>query len=203
MRNIVPILRINGKQVDVNVESELRNYSWERERWTSDKLIACSPFRDDNAPSFFVNIDGEYAGTFGDSGAYDSEYERGSFVKLLGYLRGTSEYEASEYLIEEYGVLYEISEDENVPIRIVAPKLKETRKDIALVSTVTPAVSPYLITRGIDGETQERYGIGHNPSNKRYTAIPWYYIDTGEIANVKYRSTRGKRFFYEPDAQPI
>lgn len=199
----MPVLRINGKQVEVDVESELRQYSWDRERWSSDKLIACSPFRDDNAPSFFVNLDGEFAGTFGDSGAYDSEYERGSFVKLLGYLRGTSEYEAVEYLIEEYGVLYEINEDADSPIRIIAPKLKETRKDIALISTVTTAVSPYLITRGIDGETQERFGIGYNPANKGYTAIPWHYVDTGEIANVKYRSTRGKRFFYEPDAKPI
>src|SRR5690625_6287102 len=86
------IITVSGKQVEVDIEGELRRYPWHKERWTSEKLIACSPFRDDNTPSFFVNLSGEYAGTWGDSGAYEDEYRSGNFVKLLGFLRRSEEH---------------------------------------------------------------------------------------------------------------
>src|SRR5699024_6801251 len=197
------IITVSGKQVEVDIEGELRRYPWHKERWTSEKLIACSPFRDDNTPSFFVNISGEYAGTWGDSGAYEDEYRSGNFVKLLGFLRGSGEEEALEYLLDTYGILYEIKEDE--PIRITTPRLRQSspKREIALFHTVTRGVSPYLITRGIASDVQQRYDIGYNSLNIGFTAIPWHFTDTGEIANVKYRATRGKRFFFEPDAKPI
>ena len=44
--------------------------------------------------------------------------------------------------------------------------------------------------------------MGYNADLKGYTAIPWLTPD-GRLANVKYRSTRGKTFFYEKGAQPI
>lgn len=183
----------------MDIEQELRQYVWDRERWTSDKLIACSPFRDDNAPSFFASLE---TGGWGDSGAYDSEYERGNFIKLIGYLRGTDPDEASEYLIDKYGALYEITE--GVQLRVVPPKLSIHAQDYALTeATITPAISPYLLTRGIATDVQQRFGIGYNPRSKGYTGIPWHFADTGEIANVKYRSTSSKRFFYEADAKAI
>lgn len=194
------IIRINGYSVEVNIEEELRQYPWRRARWTPTKLVASSPFRTDNTPSFFVNLE---TGGWADSGSLDPEYMSGNFVKLLGYLRGAGEVEAAEYLLEKYGVLYELKPDK--PIRIPAPKVRTNkREEIALTeSTVRPAISPYLLSRGITAETQTEYGIGYNPLNKGYTAIPWHYHDTGEIANVKYRSTSNKHFFYEPDAKPV
>lgn len=197
----MPIIEIKGKQVDVSIEDELRTYPWNRARWSSEKLVACSPFRNDLSPSFFVNLDGKYAGTWADSGAYHTEYASGNFEKLLGFLRGTDEGEAGDYLLKKYGVMYEIKPGE--PIRIKAPKLSKPEEEIALVSTIKQATSPYLITRGISPEVQAEYGIGYNPMNRGYTALPWHYADTGEIANIKYRSTKGKRFFYEPDAKPV
>lgn len=196
----MPIIRINGYSIDVNIEEELRQYSWHRARWTPTKLVASSPFRTDNAPSFFVNLE---TGGWADSGSLDPEYMSGNFVKLLGYLRGAGEAEATEYLLEKYGVLYELKPDK--PIRIPAPKVRTNkRQEIALTeSTVKPAISPYLLSRGITEEVQTEYGIGYNPQNRGYTAIPWHYHDTGEIANVKYRSTSNKHFFYEPDAKPV
>jgi len=80
-------IRALGTRINVDIEEELRLFPWNRARWTESKLIASSPFRDDNAPSFFVNLDGEYAGTWADSGAYGTEYESGNFVRLLAYLR--------------------------------------------------------------------------------------------------------------------
>ena len=192
-------LKINGKKVDVDIEEELQEYEWSNARWTSSKLISSSPFRYDKAPSFFVDLE---TGGWADSGSYDDEFSKGNFVKLIAHLRGIYEHEAEEYLINKYGLLYEIKEGHD--IHIEAPRLRERKKEYALSSsTVTQAVSPYLITRGIAPDVQERYGIGYNENNKGYTAIPWHYSDTGDIANVKYRSTSSKRFFYEPDAKSI
>src|SRR5690625_4391799 len=164
----MPIIRINGYYVEVNIEEELRQYPWRGARWTLTKLVASSPFRADSAPSIFVNIE---TGGWADSGSHDPEYMSGNFVKLLGYLRGAGETEAAEYLLEKYGVLYELKPDK--PIRIPAPKARTNkRQEIALTeSTVKPATSPYLFSRGITEEVQTEYGIGYNPSNKGYTAI--------------------------------
>ena len=194
------VINLRGKQSEVDIEYELRLFDWNNARWSSNKLVASSPFRSDNAPSFFVNLNGEYAGVWGDSGAV-GQYEKGNFTTLLGYLRGTSSEEAAGYLLDKYGALYEIRPDK--PIKIRTPSLKRPSVDIALAYTVTPAISPYLITRGIGADVQEAYGVGYNPHNKGYTAMPWHYHDTGAIANVKYRHTASKRFFYEPDAKSV
>src|SRR5690625_8050482 len=95
------VINVKGKQVDVDIAEELATYSWENERWTSDKLVASAPFRDDNAPSFFVNLSGEYAGTWGDSGSIDEQYSRGNFAALIAYLSGIGYEEAEEYMLEK------------------------------------------------------------------------------------------------------
>ena len=195
------VINVKGKQVDADIAEELATYSWENERWTSDKLIASSPFRDDNAPSFFVNLSGEYAGTWGDSGAYDDVYSRGNFISLIGHLRGIGYEEAGEYLIDKYGALYEIEPDE--PIRIRHPKIsKGQRRRIIEANPITVATSPYLLTRGITEEVQKEYGIGYGDTARGYTAYPWHTPD-GRLASIKYRSTRGKDFFYESGSTPI
>lgn len=198
------VLNIRSHSVQVDITAELYEYDFgHNARWTSDKLVASSPFRTDNAPSFFVNLTGEYAGTWGDSGALDDEYARGNFVSLIAHLRGTDYDEACDYLIDKYGVLYEIKPDD--PMRIKHPKLQaRDRRYLPLTEgTVISATSPYLLTRGIDAEIQAEYGIGYNERNKGHTAIPWHCSQTGEIMNVKYRSTRDKRFFYERGAKPV
>ena len=196
----MPIIRIGSHEVDVDITSELENYEWGyNAKWSSDKLIAASPFRHDSTPSFFVNLEGEYAGVFGDSGAVDDEYTSGGFVKLLAYLRGEGERETAEYLLTEYGRLYTDIED----IRLPEIRLKQRTVYRTLApNIVTQAVSPYLSTRGISDEAQRQYAVGYNADNPGFTAIPWYTADE-RLANVKYRSTRGKTFFYEKGATPI
>ena len=80
-------IKIRGQTVNVDIQSELEVFEWSRPKWSESKLIACSPFRYDHSPSFFVNLDGDYAGTWGDSGAYDDEWSKGGFIKLLSFLR--------------------------------------------------------------------------------------------------------------------
>ncbi len=196
----MPIIKIRNHEVDVDIESELAEYDWGyNAKWTHDKLIAASPFRDDSTPSFFVNLDGEYAGTFGDSGAYDDKYKSGNFTKLLAYLRAESHEETERYLLDSYGILYEDAED----IRLPEIRLIQRSPTVEIPSeTVTEAISPYLTRRGISTDVQRMYRVGYNEAHKGFTAIPWYTTD-GRLANVKYRSTSDKRFFYEKGATPI
>lgn len=83
------------------------------------------------------------------------------------------------------------------------PRLIERDKVVVLpAETVTPSISPYLTRRGISAEVQTQYGVGYTEGQVGYTALPWYLPD-GRLANVKYRSTTGKRFFYVKGATQI
>src|SRR5699024_11841984 len=99
------ILNIGDKTVQIDIASELSDYHFDNARWTANKLIASSPFRDDRAPSFFVNLSRELAGAGGDSGALDYEYASGNFVKLIALLRGISYEVSADYVIDRYGPL--------------------------------------------------------------------------------------------------
>lgn len=186
-------LSIRNQTLQVDYRSELEAYEWTRPRWTHDKLIAASPFRYDNTPSFFVNLE---SGGWGDSGAYDTEYERGNFVKLLAFLRNETLEEAEDYLLETYGVA-------DASLRqLIAPHLRPSESFRKLPeSIVEPAISPYLTARGISEEVQRIAGVGRS-SHQRFVAIPWRKPD-GTLANVKYRATRGKTFFYESGVYPV
>lgn len=194
------IIRIGSQEVSLDISEELADFDWGyNAKWTADKVIAASPFRDDSTPSFFVNLDGEYAGTWSDSGAYDDEYKSGNFTKLLAYLRSESIEETERYLLESYGILYEDAED----IRL--PEIRLTRRVSTVLiptETVTTAISPYLSKRGISADAQRLYGVGYGESHEGFTAIPWH-SPQGRLANIKYRSTSGKTFFFEKNATPV
>src|SRR5690625_1249544 len=187
-------INIRDKRIQLDIESELREYKFDNERWTADKLIASSPFRNDQAPSFFVNLDGEYAGTWGDSGALDEEYSSGNFVKLIALLNEMTYEDSEDYLIEKYGVLHE-----NKPgkiVRINHPKISSNRPPIKTINNpVTAAYSPYLVRRGISRQAQERYVIGYNERYRGYTEFP-LRAATGEVDSVcnRRRCIKAKRF---------
>lgn len=195
------IIKIRGNDIEIDIAEELSEYDFGyNARWTADKLIASSPFRDDNRASFFVNLAGEYAGTWADSGAIDYDKARGNFVSLIAHLRGISYDEAGDYLLEKYGSLYEAKLGE--PIRLPSPKLREPfRYTYIEDNPVTQATSPYLLSRGITAEVQALYGVGYDERHRGFTAIPWYF--GGRLANIKYRSTRGKYFFYADEGTTI
>lgn len=195
----MPIIRIQGEELDVDIRTELEAFPWTRPRWTSDKLIAASPFRYDHTPSFMVNLDGEYAGTFKDSGAYDSDYESGNFPKLLAFLRDETYEETCEYLFEIYGATKRtdsyIIPKLSLPKRRVPVKLPE--------STLEPFRyrHKYLGNRGISEKVQRFMGVGYSKESSAIT-IPWRHAD-GSLANIKYRKVRGKVFWYHKGAEPV
>lgn len=196
----MPIIKIREHEVDVDIEAELHTFDWGyNAKWSADKLIASSPFRHDSSPSFFVSLTGDYAGVFGDSGAIDDEYVSGGFVKLLAYLRGEGTEETADYLLSEYGRLYTDAEDIRLPALNIRQPDRYKAPDGQLL---TQAVSPYLTMRDISKEAQRQYNVGYGANYIGFTAMPWYTPD-GRLANVKYRSTRGKTFFYEKGATPI
>lgn len=196
----MPIIKIRERDVDVDIRSELDAFEWHRAKWSQDKLIAASPFRYDRSPSFFVRLEpyGDYpAGTWSDSGAYDDEYKSGNFIKLLTFLRNETYEEVSEYLLSKYA---EISE--NRYERLILPDLRvNTGKSTLKRDIIEVRKSPYLSKRGISEEVQLEARVGKSRYNG-FVAIPWHDVN-GELANVKYRATRGKAFFYERGGRPI
>lgn len=199
----MPIIGVSGQKIDVDIRTELEAFSWTRPRWTSDKLIAASPFRYDHTPSFMVNLDGQYAGTFKDSGAYDADYESGNFVKLLAFLRDETYEEAFEYLLDAYcGGLN--SGDNNFELPTLHMRNSDVRNRITLASDRLNAYKfrhPYLGRRGITEKVQRFMDVGFRKDAQAIT-IPWRHVN-GDLANVKYRKVRGKAFWYERGAEPV
>src|SRR5699024_49547 len=195
-------IKIRGQSVDVDIVDELSDHTFDNARWQAGKLIASSPFRQERAPSFFVNLEGEYAGTWGDSGAHDDEYAKGNFVKLIALLNDIAYEDAERYILDKYGVTSAHKPDEL--IRLKTPKLMARRApNKPIINSVTPAISPYLSRRGISADVQIKHGIGYNEAYPGYTAMP-IRTAAGEVANVFYRrsSFRDKRFHYERGAAP-
>lgn len=193
-------LRIRGQTVSIDIRAELEEFSWTRPKWSSDKLIAASPFRYDKTPSFFVNLTGEYAGVFGDSGAYDAEWASGGFTKLLSFLRNETYEETEEYLLGEYGV--PVSESANVKLIPINLRIQRSRQLLnADIMAKYIEDYTYLKSRGISERVQRQMGVLYD-REKKAAVLPWH-IPNGQLANVKYRKTYGKAFWYERGGWPI
>lgn len=193
------VIKVRGIDVDVDILAELNNFSWHGVRMPiREKFIACSPFRSERRPSFFVNLSGEYAGTWRDSGYIDDGYEKGNFVKLLAYLRNETEPETEEYLLETYGA--PTSWDDltlNIDLSM------EKRKDFLPFETLKTYAfrHPYLERRGIPERIQRGLKIGYDPQ-KKAVVIPWF-DPMGRLGNIKFRSVKSKVFWYQKDAAPV
>jgi 5S rRNA maturation endonuclease (ribonuclease M5) len=189
--------------MDIDIRAELEKYSWIKPRWSSDKLIAASPFRYDHSPSFFVRLEqyGDYpAGTWSDSGAYDDEWRSGNFVKLLSFLRNETYEETEEYLRGEYG--WQDDTTGFVSIRPVRLRIQRARQSLSaeILERYTEDNS-YLMKRGISERVQRQLGVLYDTQQKA-AVIPWR-LANGVLANVKYRKTYGKTFWYEKGGRPI
>ena len=194
------IIKVRGRPVDVDLVAELEAFEWTRPRWTSDKLLAASPFRYDRTPSFFVNLsEGDYAGAWSDSGYYDEEWKSGGFVKLLSFLRNETYEETEDYLLESYAADWSSGE-----ISLKLPKLEIEKERRYLSEDLLSEYRyrhPYLEKRAIPDKIQRLYNVGYD-RNRQAVVIPWYDA-RGRLANVKYRLIRGKTFWYEKGAVPI
>lgn len=185
---------VRKQRIEIDLEGELGQYNWEQYRWTDDKLTACSPFRYDKKPSFFVNLinldaERQIAGTWKDSATGES----GSFLDLLSHLRNEHPDDTYDYLIEMY-----------------APKAYSEARDIT--GYLTPvkefvpldcdmdAGSEWLENvRGISQGVQKLFDIRDNPS-----AVAFLWKNgRSEIQAIKYRNTHSKIFFYEEGGQRL
>ena len=186
------LIRIGDRHIDVDIREELDQFEWENAKWTDDKLIASSPFRyGDNSPSFYIDLEGEFASVWGDSGAYDSYYESGTLPKLLAYLRNESYEDAVDYLLSKYD--YEYS-NEDVILTTPTPLDTSPRSHIMPEHLYAkPIDTEYLDGRGIHPKVVEMMGVFDNGNS---IGIPWRDIN-GNVVAIKYRSKRDKTFYYE------
>lgn len=193
------VMEFRDGKVDVDIEEEIRKYGFEDARWTERRVISRSPFRNDNEPSFFIDLE---TGGWGDSGAYTVQGKSGNFLELLMALRNETKGEVIEYLFDEHKVVYSLQEGER--IRVEHPKIRKEPEPKPNIdeSKLVFSVSPRLIKRGIGEEVQQLFSIGYKEGLVGYTAFVWRNLQ-GEIQNVKYRSTRGKKFFYEKGGLPV
>lgn len=182
------IIKTDGHTLMLDIAEYLESeFSWNNAKWTEEKLICCSPFRDERHPSFYVNLDNDYSGFFGDSGSG----ERGNLVMLVSLLRDVAYEEALEELVElfepQVGKQFNLVMDLREPVRN------------SYVETVQHSKSEYLLNRGISFETQEVYGTAEQG---RRVVFP--YVDgAGKTRNVKYRSISKKRFDYAEQGEDI
>lgn len=194
-------MTIRGELLHVDVEAELEAFDWYKARWTPDKLLAASPFRDEHTPSFFVRLeetDDYPAGVWSDSGNYDDEWTSGNFPKLLSYLMNVTYEEAEDYLEEKYGIARDRTIITLRP-HTMRPTNRRRLNEAALFADYSADPSEYLLGRGISEEVQRKYGVLHKGE---HIAIPWRG-PSGRLENVKYRSFHGKTFWYERGATPI
>lgn len=185
----------------VNVREEIEEFRWDNARWSDDKLIAGSPFREDNSPSFYVWLDGADKGYFGDSGAYDDYYARGGLIKLLAYLRGESQAETIDYLLEKYGDgRIRKLDDIKIPTLILPVADRRIWIPDSVLNLMDSDYS-YLESRGISEKVQQDFGIRYDAGHNSI-AMPWRYAD-GSVGAIKYRNTAEKKFYYQAGGYPI
>lgn len=190
-------IHIRGKLVDVDIENELREFEWRNCTCRGGKLIASSPFREDNSPSFFISLEGEFSGTWADSGAH-GEYEgSGNFIKLISLLRNETYEEAEDYLLEQYDIDYS-SDDFKLVTTSIDLDGSVDRSPLSGIDEID-LDTDYLPSRGIHPKVIEMMNVFDNGNS---IGIPWYRPD-GQLAAVKYRHKERKDFWYEKGSVPI
>lgn len=192
---------------EVDIVAELGRYAWTKAQWLTDRLIAVSPFRYDRTASFYCYTEdtvNALAGSWGDSGAEDESWARGSFVKLIAFLDNITPAEVVERFLAEYpSDLYEDDPEREPTLKI--PQLTADKPiPITLDSRILDEYkyrSPYLGQRGISEEVQRLMQIGYDKRRSAVT-IPWATSD-GSLCNVKYRRIDTKVFWYMRGGRPI
>lgn len=187
--------------LDVDIRAELEAFPWHNATWTDTRLLAASPFRYDRHPSFYVILDGDAAGSWGDSGANDPEWQRGGIVKLLAFLRDETNEEAADYLRVKYGQAPENADEITLSLPVLrVDKPRKLRIDSAILDAYRFR-HPYLATRGISEVIQRLMQIGYDRVRQAVT-LPWFNAD-GSLGNVKYRRVDSKTFWYAKGGRPI
>jgi 5S rRNA maturation endonuclease (ribonuclease M5) len=203
-------INVGGMTVEVDGRAELEVFEWKKAQWIPNeedpqRLVACSPFREDSNPSFYVYLkDTETApaGVWGDSGGVGI-YRRGGFVQLLAFLREETIEETEEYLLQKYarewtGDTSTMSIDARIDL--FTEKSRKKPLNPSILETLAFR-HPYLESRGISEKVQRALKIGYD-RKRQAISIPWF-DHRGNLANIKYRSVNGKMFWFHPGGWPI
>lgn len=189
-------MKVRGYEVPINIQLELEPYlnHFRDYRIRGDKLQACSPFRYEKHPSFAVNLEN---GTWIDSGSPTDLYHKGNFISLLAYLRQEQYQDTEDYLLEAYNI--QLAEIDNLKLNmnLVYEPVKEVTHNWLSDYKYLHYRHPYLARRGITEEVQRLFCIGYSKEHDA-VAMPWFNTDK-RVINIKYRSTKYKQFFYEPE----
>ena len=197
MNGNATVLNIAGYRVQVDVEEELRKYSWYNDKWTDEKLIASSPFRDDSSPSFFVDLT---SGGWADSGAIYEDMASGNFVKLIALLNGLGYDEAAEYILDTYGILYDFERSDTLKFEVPKLRLNVKNERVDISDKYRYSYSSYLDRqRNISDEVSRLFSTGER-GNSVY--MPWTNAE-GRIVTAKFRSIEGKTFYYDNQGEPV
>ncbi|WP_431819287.1 toprim domain-containing protein (plasmid) [Bacillus thuringiensis] len=196
------IISIRGRDVDVDIEKELEDYNWYRAKWSADRLIACSPFRYDSSPSFYVYLQdtaSAFAGSWGDSGG-SGGHQKGHFTQLLSFLRDCSEEEVIEYLLEEYASDWDGTTKLEIDLSRIKMKEEVRGLPMELIRGLS-VFSPYLLNRGVCEKAQKYYTTVFD-EEKQLVMFP-YLTPNGRLAALKKRRIDSKMFFYEGGGVPM
>jgi hypothetical protein len=192
-------VRVRGMELPVNIKVEIEDFDWQRPNWKGDRLIACSPFRDERNPSFAVNLEN---GTFIDSGNDDEEWRKGNFVKLLSWLRRESYEETEDYLISLYSPQF--GDLDKLELPSMDDWIEDDRNTkIFDRSELKPYLfkHPYLERRGIPFNVQRAFDVGYDPITKSVVLV--WHDKNGNIVSWKHRNVHNKLFWYVKCGQPI
>lgn len=193
------MMKVRGQLLDVNYLEELESYRDRlyRANERGNKLLACSPFRDETRPSFAVSLD---TGVWIDSGSTDDRLKKGNFTSLLSYFMNVSYEEAEDFLLEKYGAILEDVESLKLDLSLtIAPTPQKVYTTEELKNYKFR--SPYLGGRGISEKVQRAFRVGYDRDFKAIT-LPWIDIK-GNVVNIKFRSVLDKRFWYISGGQPL
>lgn len=189
------LIKVAGRPIEVDVKEELIAFEWEKAKITDEKIIACSPFREDSSPSFVVSFEGEFAGVFYDSAWDDDRWKSGTLPKLLSYLRNETYEESCEYLLGKYDVA-----NSGAEIKISSPKINIDNEFTGpVIQDDIKIDEEYLVGRGIHPKVIEMNNVFDNDES---IGIPWYDM-RGRLASVKYRKKDFKEFWYAKGSNPL
>lgn len=184
----------------IDIEEELEPYMDRFERVTlratdnGQELLSSSPFREDNSPSFSLNLE---TGLWIDFGSQDGTWGSGNFFQLIAFFTGDHPLD----VIEQYqNIVKGIYEDVSSFTLSVDLEQEEDYTVIDLDNyDYWKYDSNYLNLRGITEKAKESFRVGYDESNKA-VAFPIRDIH-GNYVNIKFRKTQYKQFYYLPDGQ--
>lgn len=191
-------MKIRDYEIDIDVFDEISNYEWKNGRRKGEEFICCSPFRDEQHPSFSINLE---TGLWIDFGSDDDYWKKGNFTKLIAFLENISPEEAEEMLLDSYGLVVDDTDSLELNINIqMESEAKYFSKD-----ELRPYLfrnREYLLKRGISDEIMKLFVVGYD-KEKEAVAFFWMDAKTGKVAAIKFRSIKGKQFYYMEGGQPV